>query len=219
MKKYIMSAFVVVLFFSCDKRISISNPYDDEYPKDSFSPYNFQASQIGKKLLLKWQNTSYLNNFSHYKLLTKIDNTNNPQKIISKDSLSYIQEDIQLDKIYNFNLAAVAGNNISNEVNLSVKINAIVTTIRVINISSRNADVQANIQAASNNDIRVQGFVFREMGNINVTSTTSQSGGIGNYTINLFTLKPNTTYVGYATCLDINGKVYRGEDITFTTLP
>lgn len=118
-KHFFLTILMALIILSCQQR-EWDNPFDPDCPKELFTPSNFQARQQGKVITLVWSQPN--NTITGFKIERKVgDGVWQEVATPGKTSTKWNDDQISSDKLHEYRIYAVAGNNISNKVNSQIK--------------------------------------------------------------------------------------------------
>ncbi|MBV5313663.1 MAG: fibrobacter succinogenes major paralogous domain-containing protein [Prolixibacteraceae bacterium] len=109
---------LIIILSSCQKR-EWSNPFDPEYSKELWTPTNFRAIQEGSSIILTWSQPN--KTISEFKIQKTIDNGSRIEvKNQYKADGQLFDPVLEYNKTHTYYLTAIAGNNTSNPVAISI---------------------------------------------------------------------------------------------------
>jgi hypothetical protein len=207
---------VLITLLSCQKEIT--NPFDPECPKETWTPTEFKVVQSENSLNLSWKQGN--TNISGLKIDRKVGSQDWTQVAsLGKTATTWTDPNITGGEVHQYLLYAFAGDYESNAASAQFTpvLPATLTTLTQSSVTASSAVLGGNITSEGGATVTERGIVYATALNPTTENTKITMGsGAGLYSQVVSGLSCSKTYYVKAYAINAAGTAY-GNEIHFTT--
>lgn len=213
----LISIIFLMLLADCEKR-EINNPFDEECPKEIYTPTNLKAELQSESIKLSWQQPN-LNISGFIVNRSEGESPYSEEARLDKAATGWEDPNVTPGIKYIYQILAYAGDNQSNMVTIEITpvFLAIVSTSSVSSITPTSVLLGGNVTNDGGAAVTERGVCYGTNQNPAITDNKVVSGsGKGVFSTTLTGLTSQTTYYARAFATNSKGTAY-GSQVTFTT--